>query len=65
MIGSVDNLSATPKAMPKAMQKAIKKARVYLAFFIPLRVVVLEIYIQHILYYIQRFRFDLFSDFAF
>lgn len=34
------------------MQKVIKKARVYLAFFIPLRVVVLEIYIQHILYYI-------------
>lgn len=33
-------------------KKAIKKARVYLAFFIPLRVVVLEIYIQHILYYI-------------
>lgn len=36
----------------KAIKKAIKKARVYLAFFIPLRVVVLEIYIQHILYYI-------------
>lgn len=34
------------------MQKGNQKARVYLAFFIPLRVVVLEIYIQHILYYI-------------
>lgn len=56
---------ANAKTTKKQCKKAIKKARVYLAFFIPLRVVVLEIYIRYILYYTQRFRFDLFSDFAF